>query len=282
MAWADRTSTVRQIVVAAATVGVVLVATAVAASAATPEEAAAGAAAGVYRQPGAQVVDLAQMEAAVADASDKGLDLTVAVLADSPDAVSFAGSLNDLVGGTVLVFTPDQYGAVSSELSQSELEDALDEAGPRLGSDDVVAGVSAFVAAATPRHFNWPAIILVAVVFVAAIGIAGRLVEQRATKARRKAALDREWAELDARADALANPVLALEQLVELADRTTLRDEYRVAASRYGELRDALEREPTPAAVEEIEQGLDDVESRIESLEKSLAERDQSNNRSSG
>ncbi len=248
----------------------VVVATPALARAATPGEAAAGVDGGVYVEPGAEDVDVARLRDLIGEAAEADLDVTVIVLAEPTNAVAFAGAVNDRVPGTVLVFTPDAYGVASSELAQATLNDALNDAADELSSPNLEDGVAAFVDAATPSNTNWGLLIVLAVVAITVIGITGRVVEQRATRGRRAAALRRRWGQLEARADLLASPVLDLSTRVELDGRPALADRYRIAANRYGEVRDALARDPSADGAEHIESGLDDLERHLDELEAAL------------
>ncbi|MDJ0962336.1 MAG: hypothetical protein QNJ88_16940 [Acidimicrobiia bacterium] len=239
--------------------------------AATPDEAASGVSdGGVYVEPGAEDVDVPRLRDVIAEAATADLEVSVVVLAEAADAVAFASAVNDRVPGTVLVFTPDAYGVASNELAQATLNDALDEAADDLSSPNLVDGVEAFVDAATPTNTNWGLIVVLAIVAVAAIGVGGRVIERRATRGRRAAALRREWGQLEARADLLASPVLDLSTRVELDGGAALAERYRIAAGRYGEIRDALGRDPSADAVEEIQSDLDDLERRLDELEAAL------------
>jgi hypothetical protein len=138
----------------------------------------------------------------------------------------------------VLVFSPAEYGVASDELSQSDLDDALDEAAGALGGADVAGGVAAFIDATRPASLNWPLLIGGAVLVLIVVGVAGRVVERRATTRRRAKALQRRWRQLGDRADALAYPILELETKVDLAGRRDLAVRYGSAANRFAELRD--------------------------------------------
>ena len=72
---------------------------------------------GVYIEPSAEAVDTESLAASRAAAADAGIELSVIVLAEAvPDAVAFAELVGNVVPGTVLVFTPDAYGASSTDL----------------------------------------------------------------------------------------------------------------------------------------------------------------------
>ena len=239
--------------------------------AATPEEAAAGLIDGVYIEPSAEAVDTESLAASRAAAADAGIELSVIVLAEAvPDAVAFAELVGNVVPGTVLVFTPDAYGASSTDLSQPELTAALDDAGDRLAGGDVARGVDAFVDAAASEPVNWGAIIVIGLIVVAAVAAGGRIIERRATATRRHAALMKEYHRLEARADVLASPILELSTRVELDGRADLIDRYRIAASEYGALRDQLAREPTADDVDAVDARLDGLDAQVDALEAAL------------
>lgn len=238
------------------------------AAAATPEEAAAALDGGVYLDPDAETVDASRLRELVDEAAADGLELRVVVLgaADTAvDTVAFAEAVADTAGGTVLVFSPTAYGVSSVELSQADLDDALDEAARALGGPDVADGVAAFIDATRPSSFNWPLLIGGAVLVLVVVGVAGRVVERRAKSRRRTRALERKWRELGARADALADPILELETKVDLAGREDAATRYRSAAKRFAELRRRLDGPADVAAVD----GLDD---ELSALEQAFAE----------
>ena len=237
----------------------------------TSEEAAAGLVDGLYVEPGAEAVDLGRLANIRAAAADWDLDLYVVVLASSTDAVAFAQDVMGQIGGTVLVFTPDAYGASSSELSQSRLDDALGNSADELARDDIVAGVAAFEAAARPGSRPWGLIIGGALLLLVVVAVVGRMVERRATAGRRAAALAKRWDGLKARADALANPVLELSTRVEIDGRSEIAERYRNAASRYGELAHELGRSPNAARVDAVDHGLAAVEHEMETLRNEAA-----------
>ncbi len=232
----------------------------------TPDDVVAGLDAGVYIQAGAESVDVDRLATVRAAAATEDIDLHVIVLADSVDAVSFAQTLNDRIPGTILVFTPDEYGASSSDLGQGRMDDALDDASDELAGDDIVAGASAFVAAATPTSRPWALLIAAGLLLLVVVAVVGRRVERRASAGRRAAALAGRWAELQQRADAMSDPVLELSTRVEIDGRPEIADRYRAAASRYGELTDELARSPEASRVDGLDQSLAEVERELAAL----------------
>lgn len=256
------------------TIGAMLFAPAGASEAATAEDVAGEAVSGIYVADGSEPVDTEQVVAAIEDATAAGLQLTVVVLADTPDAVAFAGAVNDLVGGTVLVFTPAEYGAASRELSQSEMDEILDQAGPGLGGDDVAAGVSAFVSAATPGRRIWPIVVVGFLLAAAAVVVVGRRYERNAVGERRRAALTRRWNGLRHRVEVLSDPILDMSTKVELDGRAELVGRYRNAASEYGELRDSLDKPPAAPAVEGLERRITELEGLLAEIDRELRAND--------
>lgn len=237
----------------------------------TVDEVVAGLEQGVYVEPGAEDVNVGRLATIRAAAADQGMDLYVVVLAGSADAVGFAQAVSDRVGGTVLVFTPDAYGASSSELSQSRLDDALSEAADALAGDDIVAGVASFEAAARPTSRPWGLIITGGLLLLVIVAIAGRLIERKATAGRRAAALARRWADLQKRADDLADPVLELSTRVEIDGRPEIADRYRDSASRYGNLTHELGRSPNARQVDALDEGLTAVAAELAALQNEAA-----------
>ncbi len=221
-------------------------------------------------EPGAEPVDRDRLEEAVAAASATDLALTVAVLTDTNDALAFADGLSAVTGGTALVFTPSEYGAASSILSQGDLDRILGEAASRLEGADVVAGVDAFVEAAEASGPNWLMMVGVALLVLVVVAVVGRRVERKASASRRQAALAKTWSEMESRADLMADAVLELSTRVELDGRREVGERYRDAASLYGHIRDALATPPHARLVDRIDSDLSELESSVASLRRSL------------
>lgn len=237
----------------------------------TPDDVVAGLDQGVYVQAGAESVDVDRLATVRASAADEDIDLHVIVLADSVDAVAFAQTISVSVAGTILVFTPDAYGASSSDLSQARMDDALNDASDELAGDDVVAGASAFVTAATPASRPWALLIAAGLLLLVVVAVVGRSVERRATAGRRAAALAKRWAELQQRVDSMSDPVLELSTRVEIDGRPEMVDRYRAAAARYGELADELARTPEARRVDGLDEGLAEVERELAALGSEVA-----------
>ena len=244
------------------------------ATAATPEQAAAGLSDGVYAEPGAEAFDRDRVVASIDRAAANDLELSVVVLADpAVDAVAFASSFNDLVAGTVLVFTPAAYGASSDALSQGEMDSALAAADDQLSGPSVADGVDAFVDAALTEtsSTNWGLILAGIAAVLLVVGLGGRYFERRAATSRSERALDRHWSQLRSRADALSDPVLDLSTKVQIDGRPQLATEFRKASNRYGDIQRRLERPPSDQAATEIESDLGDLETEMAALEQQLA-----------
>lgn len=237
----------------------------------TPDDVVAGLDQGVYVQAGAESVDVDRLATVRAAAANDDITLHVVVLADSVDAVSFAETINDRIPGTILVFTPDAYGASSSDLSQGRMNAALDDASDELAGDDIVAGASAFVAAATPTSRPWALLIAAGLLLLVVVAVVGRSIERRATAGRRAAALAGRWDELQKRSDAMSDPILELSTRVEIDGRPEVADRFRAAAARYGELADELARSPEANRVDGLDQGLAEVERELAALGSEVA-----------
>lgn len=242
--------------------------------AATPQEVAAQLSGGVYVEPGAEAFDRDRVVASIERAGANGLELTVAVLADpAVDAVAFAAQVNDLVPGTILVFTPAAHGVSSDELSQGEMDSALAAADDQLSGPSVADGVDAFVDAALTEtsSTNWGLILAGIAAVLLIVGLGGRYVERRAAASRKESALKRHWAQLEARADALSDPILSLSTKVEVEGRPHLTAEFRNASNRYGTIQDQLDRTPSEQSAAEIGAELDELEAQIDVLEQQLS-----------
>ncbi len=242
--------------------------------AATPEEAAAGISDGLYVEPGADALDVDRVIASIDRAAANGLELSVIVLADpAVDAVAFADQVNDLMAGTVLVFTPAAYGAASDALSQGEMDSALAAADDQLSGPSIADGVDAFVDAALTEtsSTNWGLILAGIAAVLLIVGFGGRYLEQRAAARRRERALGSHWSQLKTRTDALSDPILELSTKVQLDGRPQLAAEFRDASNRYGAVQDQLARPPTDQSAADIDVELDDLEAQIGALERQLA-----------
>jgi hypothetical protein len=234
------------------------------ADAATPDEAAAGLAGGLYVEAGAEQVDAPAIRATASDAAGD-LTLAVVVLAgEEESAVPFAEAVKIRTRGTVLVFTPAAYGAASDELSQAELDAALLEAAAELAGPDIAAGVAAFVAAAAPGTVPWGLIFGIGIPAIVLIAIGGRMVERRATRGRRAEALAKRWAALQARADALADPILELSTRVGLHGGEEASTAYREASSLFSDVRTRLDRSARSSQASRLDADLGRLEALLE------------------
>jgi hypothetical protein len=242
--------------------------------AATPEETAAGLSDGLYVEPGADALDVDRVVASIDRAAANGLELRVVVLADpAVDAVAFAAQVNDLLTGTVLVFSPAAYGASSAALSRGEMNSALAAADDQLSGPSIADGVDAFVDAALTEtsSTNWGLILAGIAAVLLIVGLGGRQIEQRAAASRRERALGSHWSQLKTRADALSGPIIELSTKVQLDGRPQLAAAFRDASNRYGTLQDQLARPPTDQSAAEIEVDLGGLEAQIGALEEQLA-----------
>ncbi len=216
----------------------------------------------VYVEDGAERVDISRLQESVGRAADLDLDLRIAVLADEGDAESTAVSLRDALGGvTVVVFTADQFGVASAEVSSDRLGDALEAAGEALAGESIEDGVGAFVQALEPGPgFPWGWVVAVVVAGVLVLAFGGRFWDSKARAERQARRIARWKSELRERASAISDEVLDLSDRVELADSVALSTRYRDAVA---EVRDV------EAIIEDAEgaHDLDDVESRISELE---------------
>jgi hypothetical protein len=239
--------------------------------AATTEDASSGLDGGVYIAADAEPVDAARLRSLVVEAAAADLALSVVVLGDSAtDAVVFAESVADSVGGTVIVFTPAAYGVFSADLAQDNLDDALNEAADALSGPNAADGVAAFVEALQPTSVNWARLFGVGVLILIVVGVAGRTFERRATAQRRDRALKRRWSELRTRTDALADPILDLETRVGLDGREDLSIRYRSAANHFANIHRRVDGPPSAPDVVELERELAGIEGVLDALERDL------------
>ncbi len=260
-----------------ALIGVALAAVPAAASAATAEDVIDGLSGGVFVEPGAEA-DSGELRAAVADAGAQNLDLTLIVLADETvSAVSFAGEIGERVGGTVMVFTPAEYGVSSDTLSQDELDRALTAAADDLASADTEAGIRAFVASvaelaevAEESGTNWPLLVAIGAVMLIVVGVGGRAFERRATADRRRRALEKRWAELRKRADGLADPILELSTPVQLLGDRDVTLTYREASELFERVRGTVDREPSPELADDTATDMDRLDELLTRIKRAV------------
>ncbi len=238
------------------------------ANAATPDEAADALVEGVYVEAGA-TADAIALRQQVVEARTNGVELSVVVLSDDTvDAVGFANELGAVRTGTVMVFTPAQYGISSSELSQGQLDDAIDAASDDLSGLDVTAGVAAFVGAITVEpaeesSTNWPLLIGAGLLILVVVGVVGRMVERRSSSERKQKALAREWEALKTRADGLADPILDLSTPVDLLGDRDVTATYREASGLFDRVRRRVDQEPAAGAVDEMTQDMDRLDALV-------------------
>jgi hypothetical protein len=118
----------------------------------------------------------------VADAKQKGIDLKIVVLDESPgidtplrDIATDVG--REYPGSTVLVLSPSFAGSYSSTFDRSTLEAGQDIA--KVSGTPVVASQN-FVTELTTPHFPWTPFTLLLVLGVAVAAVATRILQVRA------------------------------------------------------------------------------------------------------
>jgi hypothetical protein len=127
--------------------------------------------------------DKAGLSAVVADAKQKGIDLKIVVLDQSPpidtplrDIATEVGEAYP--GSTVLVLSPTESGTFSTTYDRMTLEAGQDVAEGR-GS---VQGAKNFVSELTNQHFPWTTFTIVVVLAVIAAVAATRMLQNRAKR----------------------------------------------------------------------------------------------------
>lgn len=185
-------------------------------------------------------------EGAIAAAiKDTGLDLSVLVLGEAPtsDEADLAEELRGTDNGTVLVLSPTDYGASSSEFGGSE----LDRADGELGQGDDAESVRNFADAVTDEGGGFPWLWLVVGVGAAAVAlvIVGRMWEKRRKARADEAALEAEKNQLRRDIDDLGDDIVALDPRVQLIADEEVRTSYAEASAEYSAIRDRLERPVT-------------------------------------
>lgn len=231
---------------------------------------------GYYVEPGAEQVDVADLEAAV---DDPDTDLSVAVLAEGPSegAEPITEDLLFDVGGTVIVFTPDEVWVESEVYGASQYEAALDRADAEVG----VAGNPGDYTLAFAQALEQPAaatgtgggglggllpLLLVGGVAVGGFSLFRRSRRNKQDRAAQTQALEEARTEVRAQVTALAERIVALNDRVALSEDERVRAQFNEASQGYQQAQAALESSSAPAELERVSDQLDHARWQIESV----------------
>lgn len=209
---------------------------------------------GLYVDPGLNR-DISDLSEDVARARNAGYQFYVVLLDDDPigGATTFADSLLNRLGvGTVLVLSASDEGMVSNEISQDEIEDALDRGfeGSASGGDegyvsgvvDSLTGTETPIEPVSSSGSGSGLLILVAVVggLVLLVWFAIRK-SKKSSAASNARAVDEAKGEIRSQLDAMANILLEITDLVS-ASTTSQDDTYlRQASATYTEAEEAFD-----------------------------------------
>ncbi len=194
----------------------------------------------LFVDEGAAEVNDIMLRRAITDAERLGVDLRIAVLSEPGDPDAWAEALLDeLGGGTVLVFTADGYGVRSRDLDPRQVERGLDLAGPLLAAGNIESGAATFVAGLdrvdAGRSFTaiGVAVTLAVVLLVASITVLERRRRQRLEAPR----IDRHHQVLAARLTTLERELEATLPRVEASHRPDIAAAYAMTAAAHDRAR---------------------------------------------
>lgn len=197
-----------------------------------------------------------------ADAIDRArthnVALSVVVLGDEvaegegaarDGASDIADGVLHVVGGTVVVVTPDHFGVASEQFGQSDLDAAADAVG---GVGDDAEVVTKIVDSLTAKPFPWLLAVLATIVVLVLGAFAGGLWTRHRRHHADAEALADLTAGLASRVNDLAPTIVSITDEVDIAGRPDLEERFARATGDYNELRDLLGSPlPTRAAVNE-------------------------------
>ncbi|NIA24374.1 MAG: hypothetical protein GWP04_02260 [Gammaproteobacteria bacterium] len=219
-------------------------------------------------------VDLDAMEQLVTDLSDTPALYFVALAEDPPEGADTVARdvLTALSGGTVVVVTPTDLGAVSSDFSDGQLGGALD-ASIDLFDTSYVEGFRAFAGALTsPTPVTVPSdsaggggLIPIAVVVIVMVIVIMAI--WRGKKGDEKTGLrqvEEARSEIKTQLEAIANRIIELSDQVSVAGNDEATEHYRAASATFDDAQGAFERADTLAALEDLSDRLDRARWQLE------------------
>ncbi|MFZ0493447.1 MAG: hypothetical protein WAM81_09685 [Acidimicrobiia bacterium] len=228
-------------------------------------------------------VDVNAMEAMVAQLPSSPAFYFIALASDSPDGADLAASdiLADLPSGTVIVVSPTDLGAVSSDYSNAQLSDALDAsldmfdtsyvegfgvfADTLLQADASPSGSSSSGSSAGGGRGGLVVLVLIAGLIVIAVIAIRRgkksdeqVQQQRFTEAR---------SEIQGQLDAVANRILELSDQVQVAPNDQATGYFRDASATFDDVTDTFEKATSLAEFEDISTRLDKARWQLEAAD---------------
>ncbi|MDH3398585.1 MAG: YhcB family protein [Acidimicrobiia bacterium] len=252
---------------------------------------------GYYIEPGAGV-DFGVMEDLVARLANLQTRFYFVALADNPDEGTdeFAEKVLTLLdqGATVVVISPDEIGARSDDFSDSELNQAADEA---VGDADrsfesdfrvfaesligVPAGATATTTALTTTSINSAAggssasgrgsggIYIFMAFVVGLIAVVYFMTRRSAKQAQQSTVrrLDEAKQEIREQLDVIANEILDLADKVTLSEQDEAEEYFRTASATYQQAQDQLDKATNLAELERLSDDLDTTRWQLEAAE---------------
>ncbi len=204
-------------------------------------------------------VDINGMEQLVAELPDEPAFYFVALADDPPEGADVVADdiLARIGSGTVVVVSPTDIGAVSTDFSDAQLGGALDASLPEYDRS-YVDGFRVFAETleqaepAAPSGGGGSA--LVPILLIGGLILVTVVLVRRGSKKDerlRQRRLDEARAEIKAQLDAIANRILELGDQIAVADNEEATEHFRAASAVYDQELDAFEK---VSALEELEQ----------------------------
>jgi len=236
-----------------------------------------------YAIEGGAPVDTNAMEAMVAQLPSSPDFYFIALASDPPDGADLVANdiLADLSSGTVIVVSPTDLGAVSSDYSNAQLSDALDAsldvfdtsyvegfgvfADTLLQVDASPSGSSSSGSSAGGGRGGLVALVLIAgliVIVVVAIRRGKKSDEQ--VEQRR---LSEARSEIQGQLDAVANRILELSDQIQVASDNQATGYFRDASATFDDVKDTFEKAASLAELEDISTRLDKARWQLEAAD---------------
>ncbi len=225
-------------------------------------------------------VDVNAMEAMVAQLPSSPDFYFIALASDSPDGADLVASdiLADLPSGTVIVVSPTDLGAVSSDYSNAQLSGALD-ASLDVFDTSYVEGFGVFAdtllqADASPSGSSSSGSSagggLVVLVIVAGLIVIAVIAIRRGKKSDEQVQQQRfaeARSEIQGQLDAVANRILELSDQVQVAANDQATGYFRDASATFDDVTDTFEKATSLAEFENISTRLDKARWQLEAAD---------------
>ena len=223
-------------------------------------------------------VDVDEMERFVGGLADTPAFYFIALAEDPAEGADVVARdiLTALPGGTVVVVTPGDLGAVSTDFSEGALNDVLDASIDRYDTN-YVDGFRAFAealasapVATTTGSSGGGSGILIPVLLIGGVIVLVVVLMRKAKKGDegiQQRRLVEARTEIKTQIDAVANRILELSDQVSLADNDVATEHYRAATATFDEAQGAFEQAQTLGKLEELSDRLDHARWQLEAAD---------------